>query len=94
MSASISGSRVTFNVQKQSGTFSKNSQVYLKVGAPDPWGVNHGSSTIYAGQSGTSFVDDLSQYSSGWPTKAFYIRIENSDGIAWAGPIYVTRTEN
>jgi len=89
LEASVSGSTITFNVSKQSGSFNTSGTMYLKVGTYEPWGVNRDSRTIAAGSYVTSFSHDLDDF-TGYP-KEFYGRYESSNGgHAWVGPIEVS----
>ena len=93
MSLNIVGSKGYFTVLKQSGAFKKDSTVYLKVGTFESFGVNSvPSKTISANASGidTPFEFDFATVDANWP-KNYYIRVENSDGNAWVGPITVYR---
>lgn len=94
MVAEIDGDRLSVTVSKKDGSaFSGYSnRVYLKVGTYESYGVNHSMAVVHSGRLDFSLYDGLRNYSTQWePDKKFYVRVENSGGHAWVGPIKVIR---
>lgn len=90
LNAVISGGRIYFSANKKDGPFQQTSKTFLKVGTYEASGVNHASYEVGGGEPTISLSDNLNDYKTGWP-KQFYVRVENSAGFAWVGPITVNR---
>lgn len=91
MRATVSGASVAFSLSKLDGTaFGAGTTAYLKVG--DANGTTR-SSTAVGNKFFHSWVDP--QDTLVWPenTKSYYLRVENSKGFAFVGPITITRRE-
>lgn len=94
MCVSISSNGVgTFTITKTDGTnFATAGTMSLKVGTYEPWGVNHGTSTLNGGGivAGFSMGDVFSQWGN-FP-KDYYARWESqSGGYSWVGPIRISQ---
>lgn len=96
---SLNGSKLTVSPFKADWAslypvFFKNaSNVFLKVGSPESYGVTHAQTSISSFSFGTTLSVDLA--TKDWPEKQkkYFIRAEGKDGWAYAGEIIVERFE-
>ncbi len=91
LESSISGTNYTVTVSKKDGgKFSTDGNIFIKVGSPEPHGVDRHSANILAGESSKTFTHDMNKFPD-YPKK-FYARYESAnDGWIWVGPITVSQ---